>query len=278
MNFCITIHLHLITSKSLAAGNLFTNTLMTSSIPDPFPPVDETTFPLHSPKTTTTTFSQSSPIPTHTHPNTIFPLNTTLTPSTNTSSNNNTTSTSSSHIDPNTHLSNHSSTSPITTPPIQPDIASIPSNISSPTPPHTRTPHNSSSNTINTPPPLSPQSVPSRPTKPPPPPLPQRASTRTKHQPTKLADYHCLLPPSLSKHHHSNFLNYSNLHSKSLHFINSIDKLVAPYTYFQASKHPKRVEAMNKELQALEDNNTWTLTTLPTGKSVIGRKWVFRIK
>ncbi|GKD14362.1 retrovirus-related pol polyprotein from transposon RE1 [Tanacetum coccineum] len=35
---------------------------------------------------------------------------------------------------------------------------------------------------------------------------------------------------------------------------------------------------MTKELQALEANNTWELTTLPANKTPIGSKWVFKIK
>ena len=35
---------------------------------------------------------------------------------------------------------------------------------------------------------------------------------------------------------------------------------------------------MDKEIQTLELNNTWTLTPLPPGKIPIGRKWVYRIK
>ena len=35
---------------------------------------------------------------------------------------------------------------------------------------------------------------------------------------------------------------------------------------------------MDKEIEALEVNNTWTLTPLPLGKSVIGYKWVYRVK
>nr|GEW51275.1 hypothetical protein [Tanacetum cinerariifolium] len=38
------------------------------------------------------------------------------------------------------------------------------------------------------------------------------------------------------------------------------------------------VEAMNKELQALEKNNIWELTTLPLGHKPITLKWVFKIK
>ncbi len=35
---------------------------------------------------------------------------------------------------------------------------------------------------------------------------------------------------------------------------------------------------MNEEIQALESNNTWHLTTLPKGKKAIGCKWVYRVK
>lgn len=35
---------------------------------------------------------------------------------------------------------------------------------------------------------------------------------------------------------------------------------------------------MNKEIKALEDNNTWVMVHLPAGKKAIGCKWVFKIK
>lgn len=35
---------------------------------------------------------------------------------------------------------------------------------------------------------------------------------------------------------------------------------------------------MTEELEALEKNHTWVLTTLPRGKKAIGSKWVYKIK
>ena len=35
---------------------------------------------------------------------------------------------------------------------------------------------------------------------------------------------------------------------------------------------------MNKELEALEANNTWTLVDIPKGKKPISCKWVYKVK
>ena len=43
-------------------------------------------------------------------------------------------------------------------------------------------------------------------------------------------------------------------------------------------RNPKWVEAMEQEIKALEDNGTWQIMELPERKSVIGCKWVFKIK
>ena len=48
-------------------------------------------------------------------------------------------------------------------------------------------------------------------------------------------------------------------------------------SFFQAVKDPLWREAMDKEIQALEQNHTWELTSLPPGKTPIGCKWVYRI-
>lgn len=38
------------------------------------------------------------------------------------------------------------------------------------------------------------------------------------------------------------------------------------------------VEAMNKELKALANNNTWKIVPLPHGKKPIGNRWVYKVK
>lgn len=46
----------------------------------------------------------------------------------------------------------------------------------------------------------------------------------------------------------------------------------------QSSKDPKWVEAMQKEMDALHENKTWTLTKLPKDRKTIGSKWIHKIK
>ncbi|GKE21037.1 RmlC-like cupins superfamily protein [Tanacetum coccineum] len=124
-------------------------------------------------------------------------------------------------------------------------------------------------------------SSPTPPLIPTPPPI--RTSTRTKQIPNKLTAYQYSLPKSLihniHKHHFQNYINYNNITSHTnRHFIHNLNTSYEPHSYTQAYKDLKGVEAMNKELQALEANKTWELVLLPPGKILIGCKWVYRIK
>ncbi|GJU02225.1 putative RNA-directed DNA polymerase [Tanacetum coccineum] len=46
----------------------------------------------------------------------------------------------------------------------------------------------------------------------------------------------------------------------------------------QTVKDVRWIEAMKQEIQALEENKTWTLEELPKGKRAIDSKWVYKIK
>lgn len=61
-------------------------------------------------------------------------------------------------------------------------------------------------------------------------------------------------------------------------FAASITVHMEPATFQEAMKHFVWRIAMKTEIVALEDNNTWTITTLPPNKRAIGCKWVFKIK
>lgn len=75
-----------------------------------------------------------------------------------------------------------------------------------------------------------------------------------------------------------NYLSYHRFSPLHRSFIAQISQEYEPQTYAEAAPHPVWQEAMWSELQALQDNNTWTLTPLPAGKTAIGCRWVYKIK
>lgn len=58
----------------------------------------------------------------------------------------------------------------------------------------------------------------------------------------------------------------------------SLDTIPEPSSYLEASKHPCWVEAMQKELSALEKNRTWAIVDKPAGVIPIGCKWIYKVK
>ncbi|KAL8120925.1 hypothetical protein AgCh_017922 [Apium graveolens] len=93
-----------------------------------------------------------------------------------------------------------------------------------------------------------------------------RRSSRQIHKPSHLQDYVCNLVTfeALPKDYRALLLHTSSIKE--------------PSSYAQASLDPNWVCAMQLELTALANNNTWDLVTLPPGKKPIGSKWVFKTK
>ncbi|KAL2232741.1 UNVERIFIED_CONTAM: Retrovirus-related Pol polyprotein from transposon RE1, partial [Sesamum indicum] len=100
-------------------------------------------------------------------------------------------------------------------------------------------------------------------------PAPLRRSTIATQRPTWLRDFICSAqnPTSL----HPNTPAY-------ILFFASLSVLQEPRSFSEAVQHKEWRDAMNIEIQTLEANHTWRLSSLPLRKRPIGCKWVFKMK
>ena len=63
---------------------------------------------------------------------------------------------------------------------------------------------------------------------------------------------------------------------KYLCSLNNVIKIREPGSYREVVQREDWIEAMKSELDALDKNETWTLTDLPAGKQAIDSKWVYK--
>ena len=73
-------------------------------------------------------------------------------------------------------------------------------------------------------------------------------------------------------------MNCDKFSTQHRFFLAAVTTGCEPSTYAEVIKDECWREAMRKEIQALEDNETWTVENLPPGKKAIGSKWVYKIK
>ncbi|KAD2804249.1 hypothetical protein E3N88_37626 [Mikania micrantha] len=118
----------------------------------------------------------------------------------------------------------------------------------------------------------------------------QSRPMRTRSQPQRLKEYHVELPPSIDHanpthdqatstvHPLAHYISYNNFSTNHKAFLTAIDSLDEPKNFKQASQDLKWREAMEREIRALEQNDTWSLQELPFGKKPIDSKWVYKIK
>ncbi|CAM8899443.1 unnamed protein product [Rhodiola kirilowii] len=102
---------------------------------------------------------------------------------------------------------------------------------------------------------------------------------RNIQKPKWLRDYQCNIAlQHTSSHSIEKQVTYEKCSMAHKHFLGLISTHTEPKTYSQASKDKLWVEAMNKEIGALEQNKTWIITTLPPEKRAVDCKWVFKVK
>jgi hypothetical protein len=74
------------------------------------------------------------------------------------------------------------------------------------------------------------------------------------------------------------FLSLSRFSPSHRVFLANISGTTKPISYTQAVQDPHWQAVMQAELDALEQQNTWTLMPLPSGHKPIGCKWVYKLK
>ncbi|KAL2236191.1 UNVERIFIED_CONTAM: Retrovirus-related Pol polyprotein from transposon RE1 [Sesamum indicum] len=100
-----------------------------------------------------------------------------------------------------------------------------------------------------------------------------RRSGRQIIRPSKLQDYICVC-----NEEDSDILGVK-LQNDMNECMNAVVDLPSePRNYNEAVKKREWMEAMDLEIQALENNNTWDIVKLPVGKKTIGSKWVYKLK
>lgn len=105
-----------------------------------------------------------------------------------------------------------------------------------------------------------------------------RQYTRIKRTLAYLQDYSCnsLQIKTIVRYPLHYVLSYNNLSPSHFHFTLAISSHNEPNTYAQAVKDLHWREAMDNEIKALEQNNTWILADLPPGKFSISCKWCIK--
>ena len=94
--------------------------------------------------------------------------------------------------------------------------------------------------------------------------------------PSYLQQYDCSLvstPYPICNH-----VNYDWLSESYRGFVLQVSATFEPTFYHQAVKFPHWKQAMHEELQAMDNNKTWTVVPLPPHKHTIGCRWVYKVK
>ena len=91
--------------------------------------------------------------------------------------------------------------------------------------------------------------------------------------PTSLDDHVQDIPPC-----HLTRIRSILAHLLDYHCYTAFATLHEPYTYREASTDPLWQIVMKEEFDALSKNHTWDLMTPLLGKSVVGYKWIYKIK
>ena len=103
---------------------------------------------------------------------------------------------------------------------------------------------------------------------------PRRNPTRDRHPPLRLQEY----VTYHTRHPISKALTYQRLSTSHATYLNQLSTYTEPKSFNDAASIPVWQEAMKEELQALNDNQTWSVVDLRKGKKVVGSRWIYKMK
>ncbi|CAL1356682.1 unnamed protein product [Linum trigynum] len=111
---------------------------------------------------------------------------------------------------------------------------------------------------------------------------PVRKSERTRIPSTRLRGYDVQLPGAAHsatvQYPLDDYLSYHRLSSAHHAFVAAVTSVTEPKNFYEAVQHKHWRDAMQREIDALIANGTWSLVNLPPGKRRIACKWVFKVK
>jgi hypothetical protein len=103
---------------------------------------------------------------------------------------------------------------------------------------------------------------------------PRRYPVRNRAPSTKLQDF---VTYSVC-HPISKYVTYHRFSSSHAAFLSAISSVHEPKNFYEANNQEVWKQAMHEELQALAENQTWTIVKLPNGKKPVGSRWVYKTK
>ncbi|XP_055807046.1 uncharacterized protein LOC129875845 [Solanum dulcamara] len=105
-----------------------------------------------------------------------------------------------------------------------------------------------------------------------------RTFSRQRKQPTWMTDYVSNNVAARTPYPLSHVMSHANLSPSYQQYLTAFSCITEPKSYHEACSNPHWIQAMKEEIQALEDNHTWKLVSLPPGKHPIGCRWVYKVK
>lgn len=85
-------------------------------------------------------------------------------------------------------------------------------------------------------------------------------------------------PEGKTRYAIAKYVSTHRLSTQCQAFVNQMAIVAIPNIVDEALKDLKWVNAMKMEMEALKENRTWDIVTLPKGQKPVGCKWIFIVK